>query len=716
MKPTRYQAPGIKHREGQRLVYGYILLAVLVILLVSVVLFGFFKQQRIQQVNSSVNELAHTESNMERIDHAVQTMYEAENYFRFFALTYRNIHFARYSNALQQLSADLDTLEAEGMKDKRLKDMLLDKENKASVFLRVKAATDSLLAMNENWDTTKEREVFQPFSNAVLKQQITIDTILPGVTPAKKRKLFGRVADAIANRKRTTLPTDAALVRTTISVDPQANKIQLQNIHDYYNNLFKNITSGHSNLNQKEYDMIASNDQLLKTLLTDLKVLKHERLQAATHIRSVLNNDISILLNKLNWETRYGAILIGLLTIAILAMIWKNYQNGLQLDQARSKAVRFSKLKSDFVASMSHEIRTPLGSVIGFSEQLGKTPLDQEQEEILDAINLSANMLLSVVNNVLDFSKLEENKLTLEYSVFSPAKVIEDIAKGMYIQAYRKELKLHTVCSFDHTVMVEGDAFRLKQVLFNLVGNAIKFTSEGSVHIRADIQTQADKIILSVAITDTGTGIDKKHIQHIFDEFTQVSSAQDSYAREDGSGLGLTIVKSIIDLHGGKLHVESVPGEGSTFGFTIPYTAATAENDHAPVVPADQPLPRMLNVLVVDDNNMNRRVLEMILLKINTTFHSATNGIEALHLLEQHDFDLIFTDIQMPEMDGLTLARNIRQLKNRDKAGLPIIAITGNAVKEDLDRYLDAGINSYILKPFREKEVLEMLRNETGEK
>ncbi|MRG44917.1 response regulator [Chitinophaga sp. SYP-B3965] len=700
---------------SQRLRYGYILLAILVILLVSVVLFGFFKQQRIKQLNSSVNELAHTETNMERIDHAVQTMYEAENYFRFFTLTYQNVHFARYSKALQQLSADLDTLEAEGMKDKRLKDMLLDKENKASIFMKVKAATDSLLAMNQHWDTTKERAVLSPPAYAQFKEQVQIDTVFPDAgKPGKKRKLFGRVADAISNKQRDKIAP--AIVKTTISTDARNNRQQLENINEYYSNLFRNITAGHTNLNQKEYEMIASNDQLLRTLLADLHVLKHERLEAAMQIRSALNNDISILLNKLNWETRYGAFLIILLAIAILVLIWYSYRNGLQLDQARNKAVRFSKLKSDFVASMSHEIRTPLGSVIGFSEQLGKTKLNQEQEDILDAINLSANMLLSVVNNVLDFSKLEENKLTLDNSIFSPKKIIEDIAKGMYIQAYRKEIKLETQCSFDKAVMVEGDEFRLKQVLFNLVGNAIKFTTEGSVTIKAGLQKQGDKMELSVAITDTGSGIDKQHIRHIFDEFTQVSSANDSHAREDGSGLGLTIVKSIIDLHGGKLHVDSVPGKGSTFSFSIPYTPAVTTGNDIPVTPADQPLPRMMNILVVDDNNMNRKVLEMILLKINTTFHSATNGVEALHLLEQHDFDLVFTDIQMPEMDGLTLARKIRLLKDRDKANLPIIAITGNAVKEDLDRYLDAGINSYILKPFREKEVLEMLRNELTQK
>lgn len=704
MEPKQFQTPGMKRREGQRLAYGYILLAILVILLVSIVLFGFFKQQRIKQLNSSVNELAHTEANMERIDHAVFTMYEAENHFRFFTLTYQNIHFARYSKALAALTADLDTLQ-----NNELKNMLQDKAHKSSIFLKVKAATDSLLNMNQKWDTTKEREIFGPVANVQFKQDIQIDTLSSNV---KKRKLFGRVADAISNKKSNTAPT---VIKTTTTTDPRYNKQQLENIHAYYNNLFKNIISGHSNLNRKELEMITSNDQLLKSLLADLQLLKHERQEASLQTRAALNNDIGIQLSKLNRETSFGLLLILLLAIAILVLIWFSYRNGLQLDRARNKAIRFSKLKSDFVASMSHEIRTPLGSVIGFSEQLGKTNLNQEQEEILDAINLSANMLLSVVNNVLDFSKLEEKKLTLEFSPFSPKKVIEDIAKGMYIQAYRKNIKLHTQCDFAKESMVEGDEFRLKQILFNLVGNAIKFTSEGSVSIKANLKAQADKQVLSVAITDTGAGIDRRHIRHIFDEFTQVSSAHDSHAREDGSGLGLTIVKSIVELHGGKLDVDSVPGQGSTFSFTIPYMPA-ATVDPTPALPPDHPLPKMMHVLVVDDNNMNRRVLEMILLKINTTFHSATNGIEALHLVEEHDFDMVFTDIQMPEMDGLTLARNIRQLKDRDKAGLPIIAITGNAVKEDLDRYLDAGINSYILKPFREKEILEMLRNEVTPK
>lgn len=706
-------------QSGNRhLFYRYVLLAILVLLLVSLVVISYYKQQRFEQLNDAVIELTDVRGEVEQIDHAIQNMYAAENYFRLFTLTYQNEHLNEYVAALQGVAQELDSLEGRDRKEGNLKGLLADKTRKTRVYISVRSMMDSLLKISKEWDTTKQLVLAQPVTAGTFRQKIRIDSIISrNETPAPKRKkLFGRLADAISNKPQKRDTAGRQIVKTTISADnsPEAeryNQQQLRKINEYYNDAFRRISQGHARLNKKEYEMVLSNDRLLKTLLSNLNLLKQEEVDAAHRQQLALRDNISVKLEDLNSDTLYILLFIGGLSIAILVLLWYNYRTGVYLNSARHHAVRFSKLKSDFVASMSHEIRTPLSSVIGFSEQLGKTRLDGEQSEYVDAINLSANMLLSVVNNVLDFSKLEENKLTLENKPFAPAKVLEDTTKGLSIKAAEKGIQLQANCSFTKEVMVTGDAFRLRQILFNLVGNAIKFTNKGGVTINATLRPEQGRMLLDVAVTDTGIGIEKKHLPHIFEEFTQAAS---NSAKAEGTGLGLTIVKRIIDLHGGTVQVNSTLGKGSTFRFSIPYLPA--EEQRIVITSKPQPIavPKVSQVLLADDNTLNRRLLELILKKIKVDFRSASNGQEALELLGQHDFDIILTDIQMPVMDGLALARHIRQLNDPKKAGLPILAITGNVVKEDLDTYMAAGMNGYILKPFREQDVLEKITSFRG--
>lgn len=706
-------------QSGNRhLFYRYVLVAILVLLLVSLVVISYYKQQRFEQLNDAVIELTDVRSEVEQIDHAIQNMYAAENYFRLFTLTYQNEYLNQYVTALQGVAVELDSLENRDRKG-NLRGLLADKTRKTGVYISVRSMMDSLLAISKEWDTTRQWTLPQPVVAGTFRQKVKVDSIISRseTSAPKRKKLLGRLADAISNKpQKKDTAAGRQVVKTTISVDnsPEAelyNRQQLRKINEYYNEAFRRISQGHARLNKKEYEMVVANDRLLKTLLGNLNVLKQEEVNAAHQKQLALRDDIGIKLDDLNSDTLYILLFIAGLSIAILVLLWYNYRTGVHLNSARHHAVRFSKLKSDFVASMSHEIRTPLSSVIGFSEQLGKTRLDGEQAEYVDAINLSANMLLSVVNNVLDFSKLEENKLTLENAPFAPAKVLEDITKGLSIKAAEKGIQLQANCSFTKEVMVTGDAFRLRQILFNLVGNAIKFTNKGGVTINASLRPEHGKMLLDVTVTDTGIGIEKKHLPHIFEEFTQAAA---NSAKAEGTGLGLTIVKRIIDLHGGTVQVNSTPGKGSSFRFSIPYLPA--EEQLIVVTSKTQPVavPKVSQVLLADDNTLNRRLLELILKKIKLNFRSASNGKEALELLQQHDFDIILTDIQMPVMDGLALARHIRQLEDPKKAGLPILAITGNVVKEDLDTYMAAGMNGYILKPFREQDVLEKITTFRG--
>lgn len=723
MRPNSTSLPPVVQRGKRSLLYRHVLLSIMVIALVVIVLTGFFKQRHIRQLQQVAEELSHAHTRMGLIDRSIQQMYAADNHFRFYVLTHDSLQFAAYSEALQNTASYLDSIESsfEDEDPVNLTGMLQDKTNRARIFFQIKNNIDSLLNLRRTWDTLKE--VTPPswptaITAPATRQEVHIDTITvkTAATPAKRKKLLGRLADAISNKKTASDSTQQVqVVKNTVTEDPIAPAIssdlqrrQAAQIKKYYSKLLNDITNNHLQLDQKEYEMTASNYQLLKILMEDMNLLKEQAEAADKEKHRMLNADIGLQLQKLNRETFYGALLIVILAVMILYMIVKSYRTGNALKVARDQALSFSKLKGDFVASMSHEIRTPLSSVIGFSEQLSKTKLSQEQEEILDAVNHSANMLLSVVNNVLDFSKLEEQQLNLEKSTFSPRRVIQDIVKGLQVQASRKGILLETAFGEGKDIPVNGDVFRFRQVLFNLTGNAIKFTHEGSVRIQASVKPIADKLELDVKVTDTGIGIPKQHLPYIFDAFAQVSSGN-AHPRETGTGLGLTIVKRIIDLHGGKLSVQSTPGKGTTFHFTIPYERSEQSAEITETATSEAVATVQSHVLIVDDNNLNRRLLEMIMHKLDMPWLSAENGVEALQLLEQHHFDIVFTDIQMPVMDGLTLARRIRQMEDKERAGIPIVAITGNVLKEDLEMYLEAGINSYILKPFKEQDVLQKI-------
>ncbi|WP_119080452.1 ATP-binding response regulator [Chitinophaga alhagiae] len=712
----QHHSPGNLRKGNRELLLRYAILALLISALTIVLLVRFNRQQRYQQLHAAVEELAETRQQKDWIGHAIQTMYAAENHFRFYTLTYQNVYFSRYSTALREVAADLDSLQQ--YKQQGLGGMLAEKQEQSGIFLNIKRAADSLIAMNTSWDTTHQRNILRPATGIRFAQQVRTDTVVTATprTPVKRKKLLGRIADAVANKGPYARDTAAAgVVKTATTTSPDAqskqyNEQQLQKLHRYYTTLFNNISSGQMQLNQQEYEMVTANDRMLKTLLADLYQLRQHEQETASQRQRVQAAGINLQLSEWYSDALNGSLLIIFMLALILTLLYVGYRTSVRLNSARLDALRFSKLKSDFVSNMSHEIRNPLSSVIGFTEQLKKTKLGGEQEEMVSAIQLSSGMLLSVVNNVLDFSKLEEGKLELAAAPFSPRQVVEEVTKGMQVQAGQKNISLRERFGFSGGELVEGDAFRLKQVLVNLVSNAVKFTPRGgNILIDAVLYSRNGRHSLEVSVKDSGIGIAPKQLKHIFEEYTQLRTPVAGQETPIGSGLGLAIVKKIIDLHGGTLGVDSKPGEGSTFHFSIPYKTAAAPP--APAAPAHSPatLPDISRALIVEDNPLNRRLLEIILERLRIEHATATNGAEGLQMMQEQYFDIVFTDISMPEMDGLALVRHIRRLADPRKAHVPVIAITGNAVKEELDMYMSSGFTSYIVKPFRETDVVDKI-------
>lgn len=392
--------------------------------------------------------------------------------------------------------------------------------------------------------------------------------------------------------------------------------------------------------------------------------------------------------------------------------MWKLYRAYDKTLRANQLAAEQVIIKSRFFTSISHEMRTPLNAIIGVSEQLKSTPLNEDQQQMSKLLDNSSSMLLSAVNEVLDFSRLETGKLALAKTPFRYKRILSDIAATARILADQKDLTLELVLGDSPDLLLDGDPYRLKQMVMNLIANAIKFTDKGKVSIHVSLKKTDEKhIVLLIKVKDTGIGISAENQALIFNEFSQVINSNRSDWQK-GSGLGLAISKKLVEMHKGKISVDSTLGKGSTFTLEIPYVVA--ENDSEEL---DEQKSLVINIdhfknlhlLVVDDSEMNLLVIKMIFKKIGISYDTATNGQEALNFLESKRYDMVLTDIQMPEMDGIELTKRIRALEDQQKSQLPIIAITGQISSESHERYLSVGLNDYIIKPFTESELMEKI-------
>jgi PAS domain S-box-containing protein len=383
-----------------------------------------------------------------------------------------------------------------------------------------------------------------------------------------------------------------------------------------------------------------------------------------------------------------------------------------ELREAHDNAVESARLKSGFLANVSHELRTPMNGIIGMTNLLLDTALTAEQKDYTQTVKESAYALLTIINDVLDFSRIEADKIEIENIDFDLRDVVEQTAALLESNAFEKGLPLELTIDADVPKFVNGDPVRLRQILNNLVGNAIKFTHRGKVAVHASSERTPDSCLVTFSITDNGIGIPKEKLSHIFEAFTQ---ADVSTTREyGGSGLGLAITKSLIDKLGGDLFVQSTVGEGSVFTFSIPY----AVSESAKAAPAPQSFNTQdldhLKILVAEDNLVNQKVIAGQLKKLGIIPHVVNNGQEALEQLDREPFDVLLMDCQMPVMDGFTASQRIRereQIVSANGNRLHIIALTANAMQGTEEKCLAAGMDAYITKPVNFGTLVSLLKN-----
>ncbi|WP_158994266.1 hybrid sensor histidine kinase/response regulator [Mucilaginibacter sp. L196] len=527
--------------------------------------------------------------------------------------------------------------------------------------------------------------------------KVSSDTVKKAI---QKKGLLVRLKEAISNKqanpqgiieinhyrnsKETSLTTRKIVKQKIIAYNKQLQQLQLQNIK----------------LLGAQRQLIILNTSIINALDGIINELKEINYKMADDFKSTAiksYQESTSLLNTLYLVALFLVLMFAALLIVFIVQLG-NSELGLRNEIERS--VSMAEQKMELLHHMSHEIRNPLTAISGFLYIFSKQNMSPKQVDMLESIKLSSDMMLRTLTDTLDAAKMESSELKINSEPFNPDYTLKKVVESMMFSAIRKKLSLEYVFTGDKDMVLMGDSFRLKQIVINLVSNAIKYTSEGSITVKAYGKDDG----LRVEVIDTGHGISQEQQANLFSKYYQTNSAKGQL----GTGLGLFICKQLVKLQGGRINVKSNPGAGAIFTFFIPYPKAASGT----VIKKDKNQTTSLvngkSILAIDDNPLNLLFLKRITEKWNIIFHQAANGTEALDIISKNEISVVLTDLQILEMDGQILLDKVKPL-NGSSNRIPVIVISGANMTADKESMLKMGFDGIISKPFNEKDLLNQV-------
>ncbi|MBC8047960.1 MAG: response regulator [Fimbriimonadaceae bacterium] len=695
----------------------------------------YFAYTSFSNLEESVRVLAKPDSTVKMLNDVVNNLIASENEMRIYSINVEEEALDNYISHMDSINTLLDTLRSLPSftainKDEidTLLDLLQSKADLMYVLVAIKndpgakqlatkAMDEVSTAINETDALTKKytdsiRNAIPDIKESTLIEQSADTTQTEN--EKKEKKLLGifKVKNKPKKVKNTSEENTAAETQTetetpTVESDAIASNptVDPDELRQILYVLSKEEDRYAQKLSKQELDIIAGDKIIMgkiRRIISDAEKFQRNMITENVQKASEKAKQSSSIIFGIS----LAALLAGIIFMGIIISdINKSNKYKTELETAKDNAEYHAKAKEIFLANMSHEIRTPLNAIIGFSEQLQFTDLKEDQDEYLQAVQGASEHLLNIVNDILDLTKIEAGKIIVQKNIFSVADVIGEVAHIMQVKANEKRIGLEYFYDEESNNLVRGDDFRLKQVLYNLIGNAIKFTHQGLVRITSNALTDDPYMHFTIEIKDSGIGISEEKLKNIFDDFTQADAT--TTKRYGGTGLGLSISKKLIELQNGSIAVSSLEGEGSVFTIRMRYripsdkqiAAFTKETQSHQIIPAET------HILVVDDEPFNLSLAAVIFKKHNITNTCVSSALDALKLFETTKFDIVFADLHMPEEDGFSFAKKIRSINRK----IPLIAMTANVMHDERELLTASGFNDIITKPYREQDFINKI-------
>lgn len=712
-----------------RLLY-YLAISLLAMVAAAFVLSLIIRHKQKNEINAALEILERNNLPIEKAEQTLTSLFNAETEFREYTINYDKQHLSNYRNHIRELTLNIDTLQKiastfTNTTGGKAIDALKQREKQAGNYLRLKRLADSLLVVSFSFDSVSFQQMNNNFYIRKFKPSqgmLSIDTLDYSTSSGKRKKgLFGKIKTLLVGEEEQVTSNTKVVVKSgtapaanepesndsTLSLKSFATEI-ISKTNRYYEQQLASQLEKRNELRVQELKLIRLNNNVLseiRSILNSIKSITGESKAAQEKRSSETIARSSDILQK-----TLLIIILLLLPLVVLTIITlrRNQRYQQSMLEARQQALLQAEEKSRFLSYMSHEFRTPLSSVIGFAEQLEQTRLNHDQKNYLSGLMSSSEMLLATVNDILDLSKLDAGRMSFLSNPFRPGDAIQQVIKSFSKMALDKSIELtfrHSGASF----VLIGDEIRLKQVLNNLVSNAIKYTHQGKVSIHSQITENQGYAKLRIEVKDTGIGIAPEQISGIFDEYTRVHS-ETPEKWIIGTGLGLAVTKKLIEQMGGEITVESKPGKGSIFTITLPYPISKIQQLTSQGAETEPVLPdKNIRILVADDNYFNVMLLKSIFKHDNVSVDVADNGMDALSKLRTENYNILLSDMYMPQMDGLELTRQIRNNPSGKLNELPVIMLTGNISPEAGSEMQNAGVSDYLIKPFQRRDLIELV-------